>query len=123
MTYIIVAKGKFPCFCRKSITVLQTSSDGRLLLSASADGTVKVWDVDSGTIMRTFDKHRGHDAQAQVTNLCPLGLKASSSWHLHTRLVASIPASGKRKHRRQVCVPESLSDAGFSPQLIMRGRW
>jgi WD40 repeat protein len=30
------------------------SSDGRRVLSASADGTVRVWETESGRLVRTF---------------------------------------------------------------------
>ena len=39
------------------VVSLVFSSDGRLLVSASIDGTVKLWDVQTGGIIRTFNGH------------------------------------------------------------------
>src|SRR3989338_8377195 len=48
----------------RAITALALSVDGTLLVSASVDASVKVWDVSSRRILRSFDRHL-----SPVTNL------------------------------------------------------
>jgi len=43
----------------QSITSLSTSLDGSLLISGSLDGTVKIWDILSKQVLRSFNKHKG----------------------------------------------------------------
>ena len=38
---------------------LLVSQDGKVLVSASDDGTVKLWDIESGRQFRTIKSHKG----------------------------------------------------------------
>jgi pre-rRNA-processing protein IPI3 len=82
---------------KMNITALQTSADGRLLLSASADASVRVWDVGSRAAMRVFDSHKG-----VVTNLCPLGLMVSATWKTRTKLSGSTSGITKGENNWRV---------------------
>jgi pre-rRNA-processing protein IPI3 len=78
---------------RGSITALATSSDGTLLLSASADTHVRVWDVPSRQTLRIFERHGG-----ALTNLIPLGLHTSASFGERGALVVR---EGERERERE----------------------
>ena len=45
-----------------SILSLAFSQDGTLLMSGSEDETVRIWDVQTGGVIRTFDRHRATTA-------------------------------------------------------------
>jgi WD40 repeat protein len=40
-----------------SINAVDFSNDGRLLLSGSSDNNIKLWDVESATLLKTFSEH------------------------------------------------------------------
>ena len=55
---------------------LAVSRDDRLLATAGADMTARLWDIETGTLIRTMPKHRravwgvafSHDAQRLATS-------------------------------------------------------
>jgi WD40 repeat protein len=55
---------------------LSLSPDGRQLASASADGTVKVWDAATGRLVRTF---KGHDGFVYSVCFSPDGKRLASA--------------------------------------------
>jgi len=42
-----------------SVNSVVFSPDGRQILSGSSDGTIKLWDIDTGRELRTFSGHKG----------------------------------------------------------------
>ena len=63
---------------KKDVSIVEFSSDGRFLASASLDGTVKVWDATSGTLIRTLP----HALPVMCVAFSPDGrLLASASGH------------------------------------------
>ena len=65
----------------QTVTALALGVDGSILLSASSDATIRVWDVRCRTAIRLFERHRG-----TVTDILPLGLHASRGLALHLSL-------------------------------------
>src|SRR5262245_35964469 len=53
-----------------SINAIALSADGRFLVSASEDGTLKVWDTATGNVLRTL---QGHDKQVLAVSVSPDG--------------------------------------------------
>ncbi|KAK5654060.1 hypothetical protein OQA88_7739 [Cercophora sp. LCS_1] len=62
---------------------VEFSLDGRLLISASDDRTVRVWDVETGTTQRVF---RGHSDWVMAVGSSSKGLVASGSDDCHVRI-------------------------------------
>lgn len=54
------------------------SSDGQLLVSAGQDNSIRVWDVDSGKMVKTF---RGHGGRIQATMFLGDGKRILSASH------------------------------------------
>jgi WD40 repeat protein len=79
------------------------SANGKLAISGSMDGTLKVWDVESGYALRTLERHCGCITGVAVTRDWKRAVSASSDrtlkvWDLesgHTVSVAIRP-DGKR---------------------------
>jgi hypothetical protein len=44
---------------RRDVMAVDFSSDGKRIISGSADGTVKEWDIETGTVIRSIDAHDG----------------------------------------------------------------
>jgi len=62
---------------------LAISPDGKLLSSASADQTVRVWDLSNGQLLHTL---RGHQFVVETVAFSPAGLLASGSWDMTVKL-------------------------------------
>ena len=92
----------------QSISALSISSDGLLLVSASADTTIRVWDIPSRTTLRQFDKHHG-----AVTNVISLGLSCSATLATRTAISASKAATpATRARSTPMVVKPFLKDTG-----------
>jgi len=60
------------------VTAVAVTPDGRCAVSASDDGTLKVWDIETGACLRTLVGHTGAVTSVAVT---PEGRRAvSGSW-------------------------------------------
>ena len=47
------------------VTTVAISKDGSKIVSGSWDNTIKIWDVPSGNLLKTFEGHTNH-----VNSLC-----------------------------------------------------
>ena len=59
---------------------LSSSLDGRLLLSRSFGGTVKLWDVQTGGVIRTFDHHTSAISASISPDGTTIALGTSKAW-------------------------------------------
>jgi WD40 repeat protein len=63
---------------------LAVSPDGKVLVSASDDQTIKLWDIATGRHFRTL---RGHAGAVRCVTFSPDGLQlASASWDRTVKL-------------------------------------
>ena len=56
------------CGHTDTIHCLASSQDGTLLMSGSEDGTVRIWDVQTGGVIRTFDHHPANYFAASISS-------------------------------------------------------
>ncbi|NLX96920.1 MAG: AAA family ATPase [Rhodopirellula sp.] len=63
---------------REAVKAVAITSDGRHAVSASEDGTIKLWDVDSGTCLRTL---QGHGNWVNGVAITPDGSRVLSGGH------------------------------------------
>jgi WD40 repeat protein len=63
--------------------------DGRLAVSASGDGTLKVWDLATGSEMRSLAGHTDPVKGVAVSENGKLAISASEDWTLKVWEVAS----------------------------------
>lgn len=59
-----------------SINAIDFSSDGKLLLSGSSDNNIKLWDVETATLIKTFSEHITATRDVKFT---PDGMSAISA--------------------------------------------
>jgi WD40 repeat protein len=86
------------------------SPDGRLLASAGADNTLKLWDVATGKELRTF---YGHSNEISSVAFSPDGgMLASAGWDF--RIILWDASSGK-EIKRLLGHPEMINSIAFSP--------
>ncbi len=62
----------------KPVTSVSLSADGRLALSGSADGTLKLWDAAAGRLRRTFTGHTGGVTRVALLGDGRVALSASA---------------------------------------------
>jgi len=62
---------------------LTFSSDGRLLVSGSHDKTVKLWDVQTGGVIKTFDGHTHCVQSVSISADCTIIISASKDKPIH----------------------------------------
>jgi WD40 repeat protein len=83
------------------VTSVAVSPDGRHAFSASDDGTVAVWDLDTGEFVRTLAGHQGAVTSVAVSTDGRLAVSASyddtvAVWDLDTgELLARIALDGQ----------------------------
>jgi WD40 repeat protein len=85
--------------------------DGKLLVSASCDQTVKLWDVKDGARLASMARHK--DAVEKIT-LSPDGLIIASSSRDLTVKLWGLPA-GNFLHTLETNSPDPLLEIVFSP--------
>jgi WD40 repeat protein len=75
------------------VNALAFSADGRRLLSASKDGTVRLWHVASGKLLGTFDEHRksGGDSELVSVAFFPDGKRSISGGYDKTLRLWTLP--------------------------------
>ncbi len=93
-----------------AVNGLSLSADGRRVLTGGKDGTVKLWEVDTGVVIRTFE---GHSGAVKAVALSPDGRTAISGdkngqirfWDVETGRVIDSPSTHA----------SSVTDIEFSP--------
>jgi WD40 repeat protein len=85
------------------------SPDGEHLLSASEDGTLKLWDVATGRLLQTFE---GHSGRAVALAFSPNGARVMVSDHRSVKLWNTATGQHLRTFED---LPISVSSAVFSP--------
>jgi WD40 repeat protein len=85
------------------------SSDGARLLSASEDGTLKLWDVATGRLLQTFE---GHSGRAVALAFSPDGARVMVSDGSSLKLWNTATGQHLRTFED---LPISVSSAVFSP--------
>ena len=88
------------------MNTVAVTADGRLAVSASEDGTLKVWDLAAGAHLRTL---RGHTDRVNAVAVTADGRQALSASDDGT-LKAVGPGSAVRS-----CAPSAAIPAGCSP--------
>ena len=86
-----------------------SSHDGKTAVSASADGTVQMWDTGTGTLLKTLDGHTSsvlsvhmsHDAKVVVAGA------ADGSIKIWNESSAALATPQRPRGPRQRCLPES----------------
>ncbi|MBF0518657.1 MAG: protein kinase [Nitrospirae bacterium] len=93
----------------KKITEMILSNDSRFLLSGSADGSIILWDINTGECSKTFEGHNGSVTSVSISQDSRLALSGGSdhtiklwdtatgkfvkSLHAHTQDVLSVTLS------------------------------
>jgi len=83
--------------------------DGTLLISGSCDKTIKLWDVQTGGVVKTFHGHTGYVDSVSISADC--SMIASGSWDKTIRLWAIQTEECYRVIEQQ----DVVYYAGFSP--------
>jgi len=96
------------------------SPDGRTVLSGSGDSTLKLWDVATGTLMRTFV---GHSEMVQSVAFAPDGRTVLSGGHDRTLKLWDV-ATG-RPVRTFAGHSGSVTSVAFAPdgRTVLSGSW
>ncbi|MFO0757869.1 MAG: AAA family ATPase [Byssovorax sp.] len=115
------------------VTACAISADGRRVLSASADKTLRLWDIQSGQLLATLT---GHTEEVTACALSPDGKLAASAaadrtlrlWDLASRAcVASLRRRSERANACTITADGLVVCAGDSDVIevldIASGRW
>ena len=89
---------------RDWVTALAVTPDGRRAISASADQTVQVWDLEAAQLVRTLEGHTDWVTGVAIT---PDGQRAISGSVDGTLRVWNLE-SGRSQHMLQAILAESL---------------
>ena len=104
---------------KNKIDAVSYSPDGKLILSASWDNTVKLWDAETGVLLRNIEAHREEVSDAQFS---PDGsLFFTLSWDQSIKLWETV--SGKLIHNF-FTEGDAVTGASFSPdgkRLLITG--
>lgn len=65
-----------------SISALSISSDGKLAVSSHQDGNIRVWDINSGTVMQTLVGHSGAVTDVVMTSDGNIAVSSSKDYTL-----------------------------------------
>jgi len=66
-----------------TVKALAFSQDGMLLASGSHDETVKLWDVQTGGVIKTFYGHTNYVHSVSISADCTLVASGSGDWTIH----------------------------------------
>lgn len=88
------------------------SPDGKQLLTASFDKTVKLWDLASGKEIRTFGGDKGHQNLVLGVTFAPDGNTFATASSDNTAKIWDVP---QLKPVREIALSESATTAAVSP--------
>ena len=102
------------------------SADGHRVVTASADGTARLWDAQTGAVLSIFS---GHTSQVENATLSPDGGRIVTASHDETARIWQIdsislmPADQRQRYicRDRLIGAQSFSD-GEMDDPILRGR-
>ncbi|GAB1469437.1 hypothetical protein MASR2M66_03130 [Chloroflexota bacterium] len=67
-----------------TVTSLDISADGKLVVSASSDGTIRIWSLSSGVELKTLASHQGAIKKVAITPDNRIVISASTSRSIKT---------------------------------------
>jgi len=76
------------------VTACTVTPDGRRVVSASWDGTLKVWDVESGACLFTQYANAAYTAFIATATAIVAGDASGAIWFLDVPLLREYPSSG-----------------------------
>lgn len=88
------------------------SPDGRFVVSASSDRTIRLWDLSSGKEIRQF---LGHEKHVTDVKYSPDGTQILSSSMDHTTRLWDVATGGEIRKFRSAGAPKPVNGVAFSP--------